>query len=159
MSEHLLRCIRVCVYILARFVAECVRVTLCVVWVVRGCLVFFAFVFAGACVLIVVRCGLSCSSVVACGVYVGVVVWAFASMLLQLVDSGQLQLHHILACHYGLYFVMLLFISGVCLRCSGASLGLSVSSARILPMLFVWRHNCILAFVVALLHLIFCISI
>ena len=64
------------------------------------------------------------------------------------------QLHYILACHYELHFGMVLFISGVCLRCSGASLGLSVSSARILPMLPVWLYNCILAFVVALSHLI-----
>ena len=97
---------------------------------------------------------LSCSSVGVCGVYVGVLVWASASVLLQLVDLGQLQLHYILACHYELNFVMLLFFSGVCLRFSGASLGLSVSSARILPMLFVWWYNCIWAFVVALSHLI-----
>ena len=40
--------------------------------------------------LLSVCCGLSCSSVVVCGVYVGVLVWAFASMLLQLVGPGQL---------------------------------------------------------------------
>ena len=104
--------------------------------------------------LLSVRCGLSCSSAVVCGVYVGVLMWAFVSVLLQFVGLGEFQLHYILACHYELHFVMLLFISDVCLRYSGASLGLSVSSARILPMLFVCWHNCILALVVALLRLI-----
>ena len=66
----------------ALFVLMRLGVTLRIVIFVRWCFVSSIFVFAGACVLLSVRCCSSCSSVAVCSVDVCVLMLAFVLVLL-----------------------------------------------------------------------------